>query len=76
MVRSDLKGAGLGWRLMEIMIEVAHWLGLKVIEGEVLRENSTMLAMCRQLGFTVKTDPGDPGVVVVSLPVAPGPPAA
>src|SRR3546814_10593157 len=40
MVRSDLKGAGIGWRLMEAMIEVAHWLGLNVIEGQVLRENS------------------------------------
>src|SRR3546814_12274889 len=51
MVRSDLKGAGIGWRLMEGMIEVSHWLGLHVIEGQVLRENSTMLSIFRPLGF-------------------------
>src|SRR3546814_2954144 len=56
MVRSDLKGAGIGWRLMEAMIEVAHWLGLNVIEGQVLRENSTMLSMCRHLGFDVRSE--------------------
>ena len=77
MVRSDLKGAGIGWRLMEAMIEVAHWLGLKVVEGQVLRENSTMLSMCRHLGFTVATDPDDPTVVLVSLQVeAPAGPMA
>src|SRR3546814_18590048 len=59
MVRSDLKGAGIGWRLMEAMIEVAHWLGLNVIEGQVLRENSAMLSLCRHLGFDVVPEPED-----------------
>jgi acetyltransferase len=51
LIRSDLKGHGIGWRLMAIMIEYAKWLGLDVVEGQVLRENSTMLAMCQSLGF-------------------------
>ncbi|MGN7726344.1 bifunctional acetate--CoA ligase family protein/GNAT family N-acetyltransferase [Luteimonas sp. 22616] len=72
MVRSDLKGAGIGWRLMEAMIEVAHWLGLNLIEGQVLRENSTMLSMCRHLGFTVVPDPEDATVMLVTLPVGEG----
>lgn len=71
MVRSDLKGAGLGWLLMQIMIEVADWLGLNVIEGQVLRENTTMLSMCRQLGFDVAPDPDDLSVMIVTLPVKP-----
>lgn len=69
MVRSDLKGAGLGWRLMQVMIEVAGWLGLSMIEGQVLRENTTMLSMCRALGFRVAADPDDMGVMLVTLPV-------
>ena len=72
LVRSDLKGHGIGWKLMQIMIEYARWLGLKVIEGQVLRENSTMLAMCESLGFTVKLDPDDPTLMNVSLPVSAG----
>lgn len=73
MVRSDLKGAGIGWQLMEAMIEVAHWLGLNLIEGQVLRENSTMLSMCRHLGFDVVPDPDDAMVMLVTLPVGDGP---
>ena len=72
LVRSDLKGHGIGWKLMQIMIEYARWLGLKVIEGQVLRENRTMLAMCESLGFTVKLDPDDPTLMNVSLPVSAG----
>lgn len=74
MVRSDLKGAGLGWRLMRIMIEYAAWLGLRTVEGQVLRENTTMLAMCRELGFAVTTDPDDATVAIVRLQVTGGPP--
>jgi acetyltransferase len=69
LVRSDLKGHGIGWKLMQIMIEYAQWQGLKLIEGQVLRENRTMLAMCESLGFQVRLDPDDPTLMNVSLPV-------
>jgi len=69
LVRSDLKGHGLGWRLMQIMIEYARWLGLKTIEGQVLRENTTMLRMCRDLGFAIEQDPEDRDVCIVKLTV-------
>jgi len=69
LIRSDLKGHGIGWRLMTIMIEYAKWLGLDVVEGQVLRENSTMIAMCQSLGFSTRLDPDDSTVMMVSLPV-------
>ncbi len=69
LIRSDLKGHGIGWRLMTIMIEYAQWLGLDVVEGQVLRENSTMLAMCQSLGFKTRLDPDDPTIMMVTLPV-------
>jgi acetyltransferase len=72
LVRSDLKGRGLGWQLMRIMIEYARWLGLRAIEGQVLRQNSTMLAMCRDLGFTIAAEPDDPALCRVTLPVGEG----
>lgn len=67
MVRSDLKGQGLGWALMQLIIEYGRHVGLKQIHGEVLRDNTTMLAMCRALGFAELHDANEPGVVQVVL---------
>ena len=70
LLRSDLKGLGLGWILMRLMIEWAKVEGLREIEGQVLRENTTMLDMCRSLGFSIRIDPDDPELRVVTLPIA------
>jgi acetyltransferase len=67
LLRSDLKGRGLGWALMQLIIEYAESEGLKAISGEVLQENTVMLEMCRELGFEVKTDPVEHGVCNVRL---------
>jgi acetyltransferase len=70
LVRSDLKGRGLGWQLMQLMIEYAGAEGIDTIEGQVLRGNTTMLAMCRELGFSITPDPADSDLYLVRLPVA------
>ena len=67
LVRSDLKGHGLGWLLMELMIEYARAEGLETIRGQVLQENRMMLQMCRQLGFQITPDPDETSIVVVTL---------
>jgi acetyltransferase len=67
LLRSDLKGKGLGWVLMQLIIEYARSEGLKEISGDVLHENSTMLDMCRSLGFEVKSDPHEPDICKVRL---------
>jgi len=67
LLRSDLKGRGLGWALMQLIIEYARSEGLKVIFGDVLQENIVMLDMCRNLGFEVKADPAEPDVCSVRL---------
>jgi acetyltransferase len=67
LLRSDLKGRGLGWALMQMIIEYAKSEGLKTISGDVLQENTVMLAMCRNLGFEVKGDPHEHGICNVKL---------
>jgi acetyltransferase len=54
LVRSDLKGQGLGWKMMELMIEYARHEGLQEVKGEILAENTSMLEMCAQLGFAIE----------------------
>lgn len=56
LLRSDLKGRGLGWMLMQLIIDYAKSEGLKHISGDVLHENTVMLAMCRSLGFEIEAD--------------------
>jgi acetyltransferase len=67
LLRSDLKGRGLGWTLMHLIIEYAKSEGLKRISGQVLQENSAMLNMCRELGFAVKSDSTDHTLCEVTL---------
>jgi GNAT superfamily N-acetyltransferase len=69
LVRSRLKGHGIGWLLMKHMIKFAKHKALKNVRGQVLWQNTTMLAMCTELGFHIADDPSDPGVRVVTLPV-------
>jgi acetyltransferase len=69
LVRSDMKGRGLGYLLMQLIIEYARGEGLKTIEGQVLRENSVMLQMCKEFGFDIAPDPRDPETCVVTLAI-------
>ena len=69
LLRSDLKGRGLGWTLMQLIIEYAKSEGLRRIYGEILKENFVMLKMCRELGFKVTTDAEDRGVYDVTLDI-------
>ncbi len=67
LVRSDLKGKGLGWALMTHMIDHARASGLEEITGIMLAHNTTMIAMCEKLGFATRMDPNDPALVDVTL---------
>jgi len=74
LVRSDLKGHGLGWLLMQQIIAFARAKGFRSIDGQVLHENTTMLNMCRELGFDIRSNPDAPGIADVRLELSPDPP--
>jgi acetyltransferase len=65
LVRSDLKSRGLGWLLMQLIVEYARSEGLRTVSGQVLRENATMMQMCRELGFQIESDPQEPSAMLV-----------
>ena len=69
LLRTRLKGHGLGWLMMKHMIANAKEKGLKTVHGQVLSENATMLQMCEELGFHVGDDPLERGVKLVTLPL-------
>ncbi|WP_339883381.1 bifunctional acetate--CoA ligase family protein/GNAT family N-acetyltransferase [Vreelandella maris] len=69
MVRSDMKGTGLGYRLMQQMIDYARESGFQQVFADVLRENHAMREMAKEFGFVVQpaNDETDTVMVVLNL---------
>jgi acetyltransferase len=51
IVRSDMKGHGLGHALVGKIIRYARDRGLRELRGQVLQDNRAMLALAEELGF-------------------------
>jgi acetyltransferase len=67
LVRSDLKGLGLGRLLMDKLIRYLRDHGTQRVVGTVLRENTGMLALAQRLGFGVSAHPEDRDLRLVEL---------
>ncbi|TJW50845.1 MAG: bifunctional acetate--CoA ligase family protein/GNAT family N-acetyltransferase [Mesorhizobium sp.] len=67
LVRTDLQGHGLGWELLRQIVDYAKADGVGRIEGIMLNENTKMLAMCREFGFSVGHHPSEPGLAEATL---------
>jgi len=67
IVRHDMTGQGLGIYLMRRIIDYARDRGIGEIYGDVLRENDTMLKVCKMFGFTQSNVPDEPNQVRVTL---------
>jgi acetyltransferase len=72
VVRSDLKGRGLGHALLEKMIRYCRERRTGKLVGQVLPDNRAMLALAAELGFESRYDT-EGGVVEVELPLSPAP---
>ena len=56
VVRSDLKGQGLGALLMDKLLRYCRARGTQQVVGEALPDNQRMLELARRLGFTLAAD--------------------
>ncbi len=68
LVRSDLKGQRLGWKLMDKMLAYCRSRGTREMVGQVLRDNMAMLDLLHGLGFRIRAVP-DEDFVEVSCPL-------
>ncbi|NOU24570.1 MAG: bifunctional acetate--CoA ligase family protein/GNAT family N-acetyltransferase [Methylotenera sp.] len=62
VVADSMRGTGLGQKLMTALMEIARSKGLKRIEGEVLKNNASMLKLMKRLGFTAVVNPDDSSI--------------
>jgi acetyltransferase len=67
MVRTDMKGSGLGYALMSEILAYARATGIHRVFGDVLRDNDRMLRMAREFGFAVKPAEAGSDAVIVEL---------
>ena len=68
LVRSDLKGLGLGRKLLEKMIVYTRIHGLAQLNGITMPHNQGMIALAKKLGFSVDVQLED-GIVSLHLPL-------
>jgi acetyltransferase len=65
LVADNFQGSGLGTKFMETLIDLARKTGLKSIYGTVMAENSGMITLAKEFGFSI--GPISDGEVSVSL---------
>jgi len=67
VVRDDYQHQGVASALLNSLIQHAQSKGLRKMEGEVLSENSSMLALMKQFNFKLKTMADDRNIVQIEL---------
>jgi acetyltransferase len=70
IVRSDLKGQGLGHVLTEKLIRYCRARGTTELVGQVLRDNIPMLKLAQSMGFRRSSSPSGGGAIEIRLDLA------
>ena len=65
-IRSDFKSRGIGWTLLDHVTKFARSRGITTLESMESRENHSAIELEREMGFSVRSCPGDPTTVIVS----------
>ena len=72
IIRSDMKGQGLGSGLMRKMIDYSRERGIRIFSGDVMYDNQPMLDLLKRFGFTFGRSE-EPGIVRCRLDLQPAP---
>lgn len=66
VVRSDLKGRGIGWVMLQHASDYAAARGIRRVECIEAGENRAAISLEEEMGFTVREYPGDSTLRLVS----------
>jgi acetyltransferase len=67
VVRSDMKGEGLGSMLFYKGIQYTKERGTRLLTGQTMLENKAMQGLSKKFGFEIAPDPHDPDLVDMVL---------
>ena len=67
LVEQDWSRVGLGALLMQRLVDDSRRRGLYELWGYVLQENRPMLELCKELGFSQRLIPDEPGTAQITL---------
>jgi acetyltransferase len=66
-VRHDMQGKGVATLLTRRLFDYARERGIQEVYADILRENTLMLALADDLGFTRAEMPAEPDLVYATL---------
>lgn len=72
VVRSDLKGHGIGWTLLEHMLRYAESRGLKAVRSIEAGDNAETIALEREMGFIIRLGADGTHETVATMPLVAG----
>lgn len=64
-IRSDYKGRGVGWCLLDHVSRHAREKGIKLLESIESRDNVEAISLEKEMGFTATAYPGDATLMLV-----------
>ena len=64
-IRSDLKGRGIGWTLLDHLVTVARARGYRAVESLEDRQNQSAISLEREMGFSAVPIEGEPTLLII-----------
>lgn len=70
-IHKDFKTRGIGWELLAHIARYAEAKGIAVLQSIECRDNHAAIALEREMGFTLQSDPDDVSTVILTRTLAP-----
>jgi acetyltransferase len=72
VIRSDFKGRGMGWSLLQHVSERAAAMGVKTLQAIESQGNRSAIQVERDMGFTSRPYPGDATLILLEKSLVQG----
>ena len=70
-MRPDAQGLGLARQSLQAVLDLGRERGIRRVWGEIAARNAPMLKLARRLGFTIRPDPEERGMMIAELALDP-----